>query len=235
MGEKLEITSKTYLSLYINILGNIKREIIKNDCPDIIYSRYYSEEDGKVSIGKNYYSEGNRLKDNNTFLKDELCKRNIPIAACFGIYKRSLIVDNNIYFHSGILHEDERWSPEVLLAAKKIYTSELIYYHYVRHKGSITRAKDKTKNGLDLIETCKYLTRLSKRICDNELQLLFLNRVSMVYMKAMCIGKLYRKQYRDRVDKNFPRKYVYLRKDKIKSRIFLINLRLYYLLDNMFG
>lgn len=218
-----------------NILGILKKEIVLNDYPDVIYSRYYSEEDNKISVGKNYYSKVNVLRDNSIFLKEELLLRNMPIAACFGIYNRRLLLDNNLYFKSGILHEDERWSPEVLLNARKIYTSEIIYYHYTRHSGSITRLKDKTKNGLDLLETCKYLVELSENIVDDELKSLFLNRVSMVYMKAICIGKLYRNEYSNIINKKFPKKYAYLRKDKIKSSIFAINLRLYYLLDNIFG
>ena len=53
-------------------------------------------------------------------------------AACFGVYKRAFIVENQLYFESGILHEDELWTPQVILRANKVYTSDYVFYHYLR-------------------------------------------------------------------------------------------------------
>jgi len=166
-------------------------------------------------------------------MKAELQKRNLPISACFAIYKRQCIIKNSLFFKTGIYHEDELWSPQILYKADSVYVSDIVFYHYVIRQGSITKAKDKTKNGLDLLDICDELLIFSKTIEDVKLRKLFQNRIAMIYMKAIYIGKLFRKEFNNRINKKFPICYAYFMKDKCKACIFYLSRHLYCILNNL--
>lgn len=209
--------------------------ISQNNNPDILYMGVI-EERGKSKLKKyGYVSEADRIYTRYDFLKSELERRNLYAPACLGVYKRDLIIGNKLYFKPGIYHEDELWTPQVVDKASSIYLSKYVYYHYVKRENSITTKKDRTKNGLDMINSCYDLLDIFKNMDDEYLKKLMNNHIAMLYMKAVCKGKLYRAEYSDKVDRRFPLKYVSTPKDRLKALIFLLNLKLYYLLDQKFG
>ena len=65
--------------------------------------------------------------------------RNMPcVCVCGGLYKRSFLIDSNLYNEPGIYHEDNYFTPQVLLAAKNVSSiNEYVYVYRVR-EGSIT-------------------------------------------------------------------------------------------------
>lgn len=197
---------------------------IKKIRPDIAYFGLYYEGEKYKIIKYQYKAEKDRLYNTKDFLRVELENRNLPVAACFGLFKTALIKDNNLYFKTGILHEDERWSPELLSKSKIIYTSSEIIYHYVQRDNSIMHKKDKTKNGIDMIETCKYLDTLN--FGDRRLNKLFKNRQAMVYMRASVIGKLYKRK--DIINRVYPITHVCKIIDILKSILYLISPKIYY-------
>lgn len=198
--------------------------------PDITYFGYFYEGKDFCIPKYSYKSDSNKLYDSNDFLKNELRNRNLPSAACFGIYRRSLIIENNLFFQKGILHEDERWSPQILLKAKKILTSSNVVYHYIQRDNSIMHKKDKTKNGIDLVDTSNYLDKITDTINDKEVKLLLKNRQAMIYMRGTVIGRLYRIKYRKYISRFFPIKHATIFLDKLKAIIYFISPALYYLI-----
>jgi len=218
-----------------NALLDLNKLICEHEFPDIIYTKFIEEREEYCEEKCGYVSESNKIYSRYDFLKSELEKRNLYAAACFGVYKRKLIIDNKLFFKPGICHEDELWTPQVINKAETIYLSDLAYYHYIRRDNSITKAKDKTKNGIDLINTCYELFVLFNDMDDNYLKKLMNNHIAMLYMKAMCRGKLFRKKYAYMIDKKIPLKYASTLKDRIKAILFLCNLHVYYLIDSQFG
>ncbi|WMJ85814.1 glycosyltransferase family 2 protein [Anaerocolumna sp. MB42-C2] len=209
--------------------------ISENKFPDIVYTGFIEERGNNSLLKYGYASQKNRYFDGNAFLRSELKKRTLYAAACFGIYKRELLISNNLLFKSGIFHEDELWTPQVVYHANSVYTSEMAFYHYIRRNESITKVKDKTQNGLDLIESCNELDKIFQSIEDDELRRLMNNHIAMLYMKAMCRGKLYRKKYIHNIDKRYPWKRVLFIYDRIKAILFSFSLRLYYMIDLKIG
>lgn len=56
------------------------------------------------------------------------------------IVKRNYIIENNLFFKKGILHEDELWSPQVFLNAKSVgYCRKSCYRYRYNREGSITQ------------------------------------------------------------------------------------------------
>ena len=209
--------------------------ISKNDNPDILYTGVI-EERGEDKLKKyGYVSESDKNYTGYEFLKSELGKRNLYAPACLGVYKRTLIVDNNLFFKPGIYHEDELWTPQVVDKASKIYLSKYMYYHYVKRENSITTRKDRTQNGLDLINSCYDLLDIFGAMDDEYLKKMMDNHIAMLYMKAMCRGQLYRDGHADKIDRKFPLRYASTPKDKVKALIFALSLKVYYLLDQKLG
>lgn len=65
--------------------------------------------------------------------------RNMPcVCVCGGVYLRSFLIDNHLYNEPGIYHEDNYFTPQVLLAAKKVSSINEYVYAYRIREGSIT-------------------------------------------------------------------------------------------------
>ena len=96
--------------------------------------------------------------------KELLSKKNIndfPVQAPFTIYKRNILIENNINFYKGIYHEDFEFKPRVVYYAKRIKFHEPIVYNVLKDReGSIT-SNLKLKNGLDYLQVAKNLKTFS--------------------------------------------------------------------------
>lgn len=54
------------------------------------------------------------------------------------LVNKTFIIDNNIFFKEGLIHEDELWSFEMAICARNMYVVHKDTYHYRRREGSIT-------------------------------------------------------------------------------------------------
>ncbi len=203
-------------------------EDVKKYKPDVTFFGTYVESENVKKIYHSYISESGIYKADE-MLKHELNNRTLPAAVCFGIYKRSIIVNNNLFFMKGILHEDERWSPLFLLCTEKIMVSNQVVYHYLQRENSIMHKKDKTQNGIDMVQTAEYLEDTINLINDCDLRNAFRNRQAMLYMKGTVLGRLHRLNYRKYINRRFPMEHAMTKYDKFKGYLFFISPTLYYL------
>ena len=227
------VDSDDYLE--INSFSKLKKQIEAFKDIDAIYMGYYLHREKQTKLCYDFYSEKNRKFEAFSFLEFELRHRRFPVPACFAIYRRDFLESNSIFFQTGILHEDELWSPIILLSAKIVATTDICIYHYIIRSGSITQKKNRTQNGIDKLYICEQLLVMTKDIQDEKLKKLMNNHIAMLYMKAMCEGKLYRKEYNQKIDRTFPIKNVCFLKDIVKAILFTISLRIYYVLDRIMG
>lgn len=234
----LEIASGEYI-LFIdsddyvdhNVLKPLKRKIENFDKPDIVYMGHIRECDGQSQVKYTAKCKKEKEYGRDEYLIEELSNRNLSIPACFGIYKKEFLNKNKLLFTPGFLHEDELWTPTVLLKGKKIVSIRDAFYHYVVREGSITQKKDKTKNGLDLLIICNLLYAKLNDLNNPVLVKLLKNHISMRYMHAVSMGKLYRNEYKNHIDRLFPLRNTCIFKDRTKALLFATNLKLYCILD----
>lgn len=85
------------------------------------------------------------------------------------------------------------------------------------------------------MESCYELIRIFSNMDDDYLKRMMDNHIAMLYMKAMCRGRLYRKEYSKIIDRKFPIRYATTSIDKIKAMLFLFSPYIYYLLDRKYG
>ena len=208
-----------------NALGKLCQTLVTYE-PDILYFGYVVETKDKSSVIYNFKTEKEKAYNSHDFMARELKARNLPIPACAACYKKSLIIDNDLFFETGLLHEDVRWSPEVLYSARSVYTSSMCFYHYMLRTDSISQKKDRTKNGRDLVATCAYLEQFIKRINNNDLQKIFFNYVAMTYMKAVAVNDMTHDK-NALISRSFPIKHVDNLMDFGKALLFFISPFLY--------
>ncbi len=87
-----------------------------------------------------------------------LRSKNIHASACCYIFRRSIL--GNLRFHSGIYHEDEEFTPQLLLRAESVYATTQKAYWYRQRKGSITSATSTKKRLKRLHDTKAIILRL---------------------------------------------------------------------------
>lgn len=83
--------------------------------------------------------------------KEQMLKGGLFIPAQFTIYRRTFLIQNNLFFYKNIYHEDSEFKPRALYLAKSCLSyNKVVYNYYQRAEGSIT-SQFKLKNGLDII------------------------------------------------------------------------------------
>lgn len=114
------------------------------------------------------------------------CKNSCHMIACRFIIKRSFLLSNNLFFKSGIYHEDEEWSHRLFYVAQNIFITHYFFYQYRQmRKGSIM-ASFKIKHTLDkflIIESAKQLLQSLQMSPEKEKYLQ--NRVMQLYVSNM--------------------------------------------------
>lgn len=134
--------------------------------------------DKEIMSGKDFFS---RMIRNNCY---------VPMVYNY-IYRTSYIQTNNFTFFPNLIHEDELWTPQVLLSANKVVYSDIQHYCYRQREGSImdiTSVKRRIYSLKTIInELFKFSFRLNdqSKLCDefykNILRLHFI-------MSGLCIS-----------------------------------------------
>lgn len=156
-----------------------------------------------------------------------MLKHNIHASACGYIFKRATL--GNLRFTPGIWHEDEEFTPQLLIRAEHVCATDAKAYYYYKHKGTITTHNDeksKTKRFEDIRGVLDRLQFLCDRVPQND-RLALQRRIAQLTMdyiyqvimqqrsqKALnsCIEDLRSKGLFPLPDKNYSKKYVWFRK-----------------------
>lgn len=87
-----------------------------------------------------------------------LCNHNICASACSYVFRRAIL--GNLRFPVGLLHEDEEFTPLLLLRADMVVDSGLTAYYYRQRPQSIVHSEDKSLLQKRLDDTEKILSHL---------------------------------------------------------------------------
>lgn len=105
-----------------------------------------------------------------------------PVQAWLYVCKRDFLLENDLFFKEGFLHEDEDFTPRLLMTTRKIeLLNVLCQYHRVLRPGSIT-SKITEKHIKDLVVIARDLTNIIK---SNEYEsTLIRSSVFQLYMET---------------------------------------------------
>lgn len=93
---------------------------------------------------------------------------NKMISPCvpFAIYKRTFLLNNELFFYEGIYHEDSEFMPKVYYHANKVSYLNTIVYNVYQNPNSITRTVN-PKKAFDILTVCESLDQFSKTVTED--------------------------------------------------------------------
>ena len=149
-------------------------ELQKKHMPDMLMFGFTHSISSKDDIlkGVEFYNSGH----------DFLRTRNMRASAWGYLFRRSLLED--LRFHPGILHEDELFTPQLLLKVGSLLVADIPAYHYRIGTDTITHQQDAghiQKRLHDTLFVIKELNGLSQAICGEKLKALQ-RRISQLSM-----------------------------------------------------
>lgn len=173
-----------------NSIGILLDKIICNQLDILIYNFSYIY--GKYDVEENnrFLKNYDKIVSGASYLIDNLKSDTMHMMACNKIYNKKLIVDNNILFREGYVHEDEEWTPRILSISKRVMQTEFIVYGYCIRKDSISNNQNRRKASLDLIDNCIQLSDFCRQIENAELQYYLENNTAMLCLSAFYNGHL---------------------------------------------
>ena len=154
-------------------------------------------------------------------------KYNIHGTACGYLFKSKTL--SELRFTPGIWHEDEEFTPQLLIRSEQICVTDAKSYHYYKHSGTITTHSDeksKAKRFHDIKSVLYRLQYLCDRVPQND-RIALQRRVAQLTMdyiyqvivqqqsaKALneCIAELHEKGLFPLPDRDYSQKYKWFRR-----------------------
>ena len=129
-------------------LRNVVKCAHTNCYPDVIFLncyKYYEDNDSKIEMGNGITAKVNEM--NSEALYNYLGSLpKYPASAWSKAIKRSLLLDNRLYFKKGLLCEDLEWSARLYSVIKSaVYCDNPYYYYRQARTNSISNTKSAKK------------------------------------------------------------------------------------------
>lgn len=124
-----------------------------------------------------------------------LCKYRLSSSPWRYFIKRSLLMENKLFFNENSLVEDAIWVPKLLCSANKILLNDTPFYNYNIHNNSVSTSK-KFKFYEDAMLGCNDLYEFSKKLDSNRKKLVH------IYYLMLIVGVMQDYDYLNRLEKN---------------------------------
>lgn len=103
-----------------------------------------------------------------TWIKEKLLERyTLSMIACNKLIKRTVLVNNNLYFKEGIIHEDDHWNFYLAKYINSICIIKEMTYNYTIRENSITQAYNVDKDNQTYLNICKDWLNSIDNICKS--------------------------------------------------------------------
>ena len=149
-------------------------------------------------ILKYYFS--NIQKENSVLLdrNDYINSANFKPMSWLYIYKRNFLLEKNLFFWEGILHEDEEYIVRVLCCVETVFLINKVLYNYYENKGSIMTVF-KPKSTFDkLLIVKKYEELIALENLDDNLIQFINKRVYVFYLTILNPSIFYKHTKKER-------------------------------------
>lgn len=178
--------------------------------------------------------KSDKSMNGHEYLLNSLRMNKAPMVAWLNIYRRDFLINNNLFFKYGILHEDEHFTPRVFLKAGSVFVTDVVFYHYIIREDSITTKKDKRKNADDLFNSFCELEKIYHKLDEPELKRYLLNSMSEGYLRIFRDGKLF-VYGKDFLHKDFVYRNALFPRTKLKSLLHCFSPRIYYYISILYN
>ncbi len=172
-----------------DVLSSVISTITDNNLDILSFNFSYVYDNGQVKVNDIKPVTEDEYVSGKTFLLKNINSGTMIMTAWKNVYKNSLIIDNNLMFREGFVHEDEEWTPRVYYVAEKVGCYYDSIYGYLIRNNSISNNNHR-KATLDLLENCKSLTEFAKTINETELRNAVENNIVTLALSAFYKGRL---------------------------------------------
>ncbi|CUO20008.1 Chondroitin polymerase [Turicibacter sanguinis] len=133
-----------------NFIESLYNEVIKHNLDIAISGFKYLWTDGSYTLqGRNIELINAGIINGVTYIEKSLGVYDYRVEVWPNLYKKSFLEKNNFNFYEGIIHEDEEFTPRVVLKAERLKLVDGVGYVYRKREGSITTAPANEQKSLD--------------------------------------------------------------------------------------
>lgn len=171
------------------------------------------------------------LVENHIYTGPECAVQEIRVnqwfaAACYNMYKRSFLLENDLFFAEGILHEDIEYLPRLFLAAKTVKYMDFEFYEYMIRGTSICGTKSQ-KHLDDLMDTYGKWARLIETIRDETVKEAYSGALVKFFMATCRDYEVKGKVFPQGVNNRYLRNHALNFKEWVKAVAFTLARPLY--------
>jgi glycosyltransferase involved in cell wall biosynthesis len=146
---------------------------------------YYSEERVEHVYKRPEFFNTLGIKDGISYFI-ELKKNNCYTPMVINqIYKRSFLINNDLFFRVGLLNEDELWTPQVICRASRVNCMDFPFYFYRQRENSIMNSPVTEKKIKDNLFIAGEIIKLSSHYSNKELAGWFWVKSYELYYRAV--------------------------------------------------
>ena len=207
-------------------------DIVRYNNPDIVLFQLTDKENKEVTVTFEGPVEGSEY----------MRQHNLRASACGYIFRKATLV--NLRFRSGTLHEDEEFTPQLILRAERVFFTEAEAYYYRKRSKSIThdddlkwrlrRLNDMEQIILNLNDRADSLPQadregLQRRVAQLTMDYIY-NNIRLTHdgkHLEKCIERLHEKGLFPLPDRKYTKKYTWFRRlsmSKMGRKILLMTI-----------
>lgn len=196
-------------------LENLYELIVSNNNPDVVVNRIKFFSDDNIS-GEECKYRFSKIFEEISIAESfqRIIKQDDYVPGAWTLVtKRSHIINNELFFEKGLLHEDEQWTPRAMLKASSLAFNNNCFYLYRQGRtGSITQVKN-IKRETDKLWTVESLYKESQTndyALDSSIALL--ERASDLYWGVLVRSNQYAQnltEYNKLIDELSSRQYIF--------------------------
>jgi len=190
---------------------------------------------GYIKVSENDYLSINGVAASYSFCRemtgreyliDSLRISSFTVTAWSKLYRTQFLIDNKFMFKKGILHEDELYTPQVLLKASNVIHTDLDFYRYVIREGSIMTSKKQLNNAISIQSIVHELDQVYEGVDDVALRKCLMDHSATIFFQA--ISRLSREEAKSNslMEYSFLRTHSMSLKNKIRYVLFCIKYEL---------
>lgn len=172
---------------------------IRQEKSDFVQCRFEFDNPQKGTRSVYGREFGRPVMEGKEILEDAMMVRNILVAPVIKMYDRRFLLDNNLFFESGIVNEDTLYAIVISACARKVSFVNRVFYHAIEREGSTSRASYQRLCSHMIVALDKAKAFLEEKGCFAQVEGLYQARYlkSVIYNLMQMSQRLPYEEYRN--------------------------------------
>lgn len=160
---------------------------LNNPDVDMIVGQYEKADEHSDNLKDFNTSGGDKIitSSGKQYLLDSLKDNTFLVTAWSKMYRKDFLLDNELLFLKGIVHEDELFTMQCLLKAQIVVNTNLVFYRYLIRQGSIMTNSKQLRNARSVKIIVNELQAQYEKTEPAELKKLLCNHSATITYQAL--------------------------------------------------